>query len=211
MRIPGEICVIVGSFAKSITYIDCFSGPWNLRSEDFHDSSFAIAINQLKKAKAALSKRGKQLSLRCMFLERDPAAFAKLATFTNGVENIEIRTKNDKLEGSIADILNFVRAGGRKTFPFIFIDPTGWTGFAMELIAPLLKLYPGEVLINFMTDYVRRFIDHPEQETQKSFTDLFGTEDFKSRLQGLHDHQAREEALLQAYAANVKKTGGYSQ
>jgi three-Cys-motif partner protein len=180
-----RFALIVGSFAKSITYIDCFSGPWNLRSQDFRDSSFAIAIDQLKRAKATLSENGKDLSLRCMFLEKDAEAFARLETFISQVEDVEIRTKNDKLEGSIPDILSFVRDGGRGTFPFIFIDPTGWTGFAMDLIAPLLKLRPGEVLINFMTDYVRRFIDHPDQETRKSFADLFGTGDFKNQLQGL--------------------------
>src|SRR2546426_12284655 len=65
-----RFALIVGTFAKSITYIDCFSGPWNLRSQDFRDSSFAIAIDQLKRAKATLSEKGKDLSLRCMFLEK---------------------------------------------------------------------------------------------------------------------------------------------
>jgi three-Cys-motif partner protein len=205
-----RFALIVGSFAKSITYIDCFSGPWNLRSQQYVDSSFAIAIDQLKRAKATLQEKGKDLALRCMFLEKDPSAFAKLDTYIRQVQGVETRTKNDTLEGSIPDILSFVREGGRGTFPFIFIDPTGWTGFDMALIAPLLKLRPGEVLINFMTDYIRRFIDHPDQETQKTFAALFGTGDFKNQLQGLADHQDREDALLQAYAANVKKTGAYS-
>jgi three-Cys-motif partner protein len=205
-----RFALIVGTFAKSITYIDCFSGPWNSQSQDLSDSSFAIAIDQLKRAKATLSEKGKDPSLRCMFLEKDPAAFAKLDTFIGQVQDVETRTKNDTLEGSIQDILSFVRDGGRGTFPFIFIDPTGWTGFAMDLIAPLLKLRPGEVLINFMTDYIHRFVEHPDQQTQKGFAELFGTGDFKKQLQGLEDHQDREYALLQAYVANVKATGGYS-
>ena len=157
-----------------------------------------------------MKEKDKDLKLRCMFLEKEPAAFAKLNAFVSQVQDVETKTKNDKLEGSIPDILNFVREGGHGTFPFIFIDPTGWTGFAMDLIAPLLKLRPGEVLINFMTDYIRRFIDHPDKVTQKRFTDLFGTGDFKNQFQGLQDHQDREEALLRAYTTNVKKTGDYS-
>jgi three-Cys-motif partner protein len=205
-----RFALIVQSFANSITYIDCFSGPWNLQSQDFQDSSFAIAIDQLKRAKATLAEKGKQLALRCMFLEKDPQAFAKLETFIRQVQGVETKTKNESLERSTPDILTFVRDGGRGTFPFIFIDPTGWTGFAMDLIAPLLRLHPGEVLINFMTDYIRRFVDHPDQQTQQSFADLFGSGEFKDRLQGLDDRQDREDALLQAYAANVKLTGGYS-
>jgi len=61
-----RFALIVQSFANSITYIDCFSGPWNLQSQDFQDSSFAIAIDQLKRAKATLAEKGKQLALRCM-------------------------------------------------------------------------------------------------------------------------------------------------
>src|SRR5436190_20872559 len=102
-----RFALIVGSIAKSITYIDCFSGPWNLRSEDFRDSSFAIAIDQLKRAKATLSAKGKDLSLRCMFLEKDPEAFAKLQTFISQVPDIETRTKNSTLQGNIPDIRSF--------------------------------------------------------------------------------------------------------
>jgi hypothetical protein len=45
----------------------------------------------------------------------------------------------------------------------------------MSKIAPLLKIEPGEVLINFMTEPIRRFLDSPQQQTQQSFEDLFGS------------------------------------
>lgn len=41
---------IVGSAWDAITYVDCFSGPWNARSERLEDSSFALALRQLKAA-----------------------------------------------------------------------------------------------------------------------------------------------------------------
>jgi three-Cys-motif partner protein len=204
-----RFALIVGHFANSITYVDCFSGPWNVRSQELNDSSFAIAIEELRKARTTLAEKGKALKLRCMFLEENREAFAKLDAFTKQVQDIEIRTRNDELAGSIPEILKFVKQGGR-TFSFIFIDPTGWTGFEMNLIAPLLRLRPGEVLINFMTDYIRRFIDHPIEQTQKSFADLFGSGDFKVRIQKLENHQDREDALLEAYAENIKRTGDFT-
>jgi three-Cys-motif partner protein len=204
-----RFALIVGNFAKSITYVDCFSGPWNVRSQDLQDSSFAIAIDQLRKAKAILAEKGITLNLRCMFLENATGPYAKLLQFAEQIKDLEVKTRNDELEGSVPDILRFV-GSAPSTFSFIFIDPTGWTGFGMDVIAPLLKLRPGEVLINFMTDYVRRFIDHPAQQTQNSFADLFGSAKFKNQVAGLTDPQEREDALLQAYAANVKKTGGFS-
>jgi three-Cys-motif partner protein len=166
---------IVGTFAESITYVDCFSGPWNLASDDLRDSSFAIALEVLRKVRTTLAERGRTLKLRCMFLEKKAGPFAKLREFGKQVQDAEIETKKGKLEDNIEAICQFVKKGGRWTFPFIFIDPTGWTGFAMDLIAPLLQLKPGEVLINFMTDYIRRFIDYPGQQTQKQFTSLFGS------------------------------------
>ncbi len=201
---------IIGSHWDTITYVDCFSGPWNAQSEDLKDTSFAIALEELRKARATYETRGKSLQLRCMFLEKDAAAYVKLKEFSDKVSGIQIQTRNSELAGAVKEILPFIRQGGQSSFPFIFIDPTGWTGFAMDLIAPLLRQRPGEVLINFMTDYIRRFIDHPDQQTQQHFAALFGSADFKARLKGLEEHQDREDVLLGAYSENVRKTGGFT-
>jgi three-Cys-motif partner protein len=40
---------IVATFCKVITYVDCFSGPWNVRSKEMEDSSFALALAELRK------------------------------------------------------------------------------------------------------------------------------------------------------------------
>jgi three-Cys-motif partner protein len=144
-----------------------------------------------------------------MFLERDAAAYAKLKEFADKVDDVDVETRNSDLAGAIGDVLDFVQRGGESSFPFFFIDPTGWTGFEMNLIAPLLRQRPGEVLINFMTDYIRRFIDHPQQQTREQFEKLFGSADVKDRIQALADPQAREDALFSAYAENVRRTGKF--
>jgi len=205
-----RFAIIVGHFANSITFVDCFSGPWHVQSPELKDSSFAIAIEELRKARTALANLAKPLKLRWLFLEKDKAAFQKLEAFSEGIRDVEIRTKNAELAESIPCILEFVRQGGRSTFPFIFIDPTGWTGFEMTLIRPLLILRPGEVLINFMTDYVRRFIDHPDQETQNTFAGLFGSTNIQAQIREIENKLDREEALVKAYAENVKKSGAFS-
>jgi three-Cys-motif partner protein len=201
---------IVGTFADSITYVDCFSGPWNVLSEELKDSSFSIALEELRKARTTLAQRGRLLKIRCLFLEKQPGPYAKLEEFAKQVEDVEIQTRNSELADSINEILQFVRAGGRGTFPFFFIDPTGWTGFEMQLIGPLLRQRPGEVLINFMMDHIRRFINHPQQQTQEQFAALFGSGEVKDVIQALADSRDRENALSQAYAENVKKGGGFT-
>ena len=200
---------IVGTHWDTLTYADCFSGPWNARSDKFEDSSFGIALNELRKARDTHVQRGRKLRLRCFFLEKDPEAYDKLDGFAKGIQDVEITTRNATLEESVSQITDFVRAGGQKSFPFIFIDPTGWTGFEMKTIAPLLRLNPGEVLINFMTGHIRRFLQSPQEETQDSFTRLFGSASFREKIQGLAQ-QDREDAAVREYTINAKAVGGFN-
>lgn len=205
-----RFAIIVGSHRDTLTYVDCFSGPWNVQSEDFKDSSFSIALEQLRKARRVHQDRaGRTLRLRCFFLESNRAAFTKLKQFTDKITDVEIEPQNKKLEHAIPLIVDFVKSGGPRSFPFIFIDPTGWTGFEMSTIAPLLKIEPGEVLINFMTGHIRRFIDYPEEVNQQSFVRFFGSQDFREKVKGLAQ-QEREDAAVEEYIRNVKSTGNFS-
>ena len=61
---------------SDITYVDGFSGPWETQTEDHSDSSFLIALNVLKDAKAQMAARGKHRRIRCFFSETDAAAYA---------------------------------------------------------------------------------------------------------------------------------------
>jgi three-Cys-motif partner protein len=204
-----RFAIIVGSHWDTLTYIDCFSGPWKVKSEKFEDSSFSIALEQLRKARDLHKKQtGKTLKLRCFFLEKTPSAYAKLRQFAGQQDDVIIETKNKKLEDAIQDIEKFVRAGGTTSFPFIFIDPTGWSGFALETITPLLKLDPVEVLITFMTEHIRRFIEWPQKQNQESFIKLFGTSRFKDILKGLEEKD-REDAIVTTYSECVKRVGSF--
>jgi len=147
--------------------------------------------------------------LRCFFLEKTPSAYKRLKHFTDQIDDVVIETKNKKLENAIQDILNFVQEGGPNSFPFIFIDPTGWSGFAMKTITPLLQLDPAEVLINFMTEHIRRFIESPQKQTQESFVKLFGSGQFKDELRGLEEKD-REDALVTAYSKSVKRVASFA-
>ena len=204
-----RFAIIVGSRWDTLTYVDCFSGPWNVQSDDFKDSSFAIAIEQLRKARDVHKKRtGKTLKLRCFFLEKTPSAYTKLKQFADQINDVIVETKNKELENAIQDIEEFVRAGGPTSFPFIFIDPTGWSGFALEPITPLLRLNPGEVLITFMTQHIQRFIEWPQKQNQESFIKLFGSSQFKDILKGFEEKD-REDAIVTAYSECVKRVGSF--
>jgi len=199
---------IVGTFWDTITYVDCFSGPWNVQSDNLEDSSFGIALNQLRKAQSDLADNDRSLSLRCFFLERNSEAYRQLKQFADDTTDAVIETRNASLEESISDIADFVKRGGLSAFPFIFVDPTGWTGFAMDLIAPLLQCKPSEVLINFMTGHIIRFAESSDPKINTSFDQLFGSIDYRSRIGNLSG-QDREDELVRCYMDAVRETGDF--
>ena len=115
---------------SDITYVDGFSGPWRTQTEDFADSSFMIAIQVLRDAQQQTFERtGKRRRLRCFFSESDPAAYAQLeqavAPWRKPAELLEIQTYGGKFEDAVPQIQSFIDG----SFPLIFIDPTGWTGY----------------------------------------------------------------------------------
>jgi len=196
---------IVGSRWDSITYVDGFAGPWNAKSPDLKDSSFSIALEELRKARASHAQRGRNVHLRCFFLEQSREAYVQLKQFADRVSDAEVAVRNCRFEDATDDICKFVQKG-EGTFPFIFIDPTGWTGFALKTIAPLLRLNPGEVLINFMTGHIRRFLR--EEHSEQSFVELFGSADFKMRTAGRSGVDLEDSAIAE-YMNRIKEAGEF--
>lgn len=203
-----RLAVIVGSWAEAVTYVDCFSGPWENKSEDYSDTSFGIAVQELRKAQDELFKQSKAPRFRCFFLERDKKAFAKLESFCSKVSGLEAVPRNSDLEHSVVEIQNFYRQGGKNNFAFTFIDPTGWTGFEMDVIRPLLQHKPGEVLINYMTSFIRRFIESKDPELIAGFDKLYGGSAFRAKLASVVEVD-RDEAMVEEYARRIKQEGGF--
>jgi three-Cys-motif partner protein len=203
-----RLAVIVGTWADTITYVDCFSGPWENNAADYSDTSFGIAIQELKKAKTELNKREKHPRLRCLFLEKDKSAFAKLEAFCKNESQVEATAHNSLLEKAVPEILKFHRLAGQKNFSFTFIDPTGWTGIEMDVIRPLLKQMPGEVLINYMTSFIRRFIETNDQALALSFDRLYGDANFRAKLQSIPKGE-RDDVMVEEYVRRIKSEGEF--
>ena len=83
-----------------LTYIDGFSGPWKSSTEDYSDTSFQIAINELRKVRDDLSDR-KNLKLRCLFVEKDNKAFAMLKEYASTIKDIQLKLIHGSFEDNI--------------------------------------------------------------------------------------------------------------
>lgn len=115
-----------------------------------------------------------------------------------------------RFESKVNDILAFVRdrSATAPRFTFLFVDPTGWTGFNPDVISPLLRLENSEVLVNFMTKDIIRHIDDSREHIRRSFDPLFGSPEAHAEWEGLSGRE-REEAIVRAFCRRLKHVGNF--
>ncbi len=165
-----------------LTYVDGFSGPWHSRMEDFSDTSFMIAIEVLREAQSYFRERGEVKTIRCFLVEKEPVPYkqltAEVAKFHMPENRFLVKTRGGLFEEAVPEIVDFVG----QSFSLVFIDPTGWTGYPYDKITPLLRHKPGEVLINFMYDFINRFASSADKTTEDSLAPILGGSGWKNRL-----------------------------
>jgi three-Cys-motif partner protein len=189
---------IVGSRYDEIVYVDCMAGPWEAKDQALSDTSFHKALSVLRECR----NRGRCRRVRALLIENDPTRYPLLKAYAERINDIEVVTQKWDFNDHVQDVVNFVKSS-RNNFPFIFIDPTGWSEVRIDRIRPILQMNPGEVLINFMSSWVKRFLD----DATKPFQELLGTD--VARLRTLQGEELDDE-LVNTYAAEVKRAGTYA-
>jgi three-Cys-motif partner protein len=193
----------IGYSHREFVYVDCFSGPWRATDEELADTSIRIALDTLNYVRNGLVERGRSANIQAIFIEKDPASFTALQqALRNHSHSIKTTALSGKFEDNVGRILELVGS----TFAFFFIDPRGWTGFAMENIRPILRHQPGEVMVNFMYDFINRFINYPQAANELSLDNVFATPDWRK----IRDAEDREAASVELYIDQLRKTGRYS-
>ena len=192
---------------QNITYVDGFSGPWQTATENFSDSSFMIAISVLLDAQRQhMERTGIRRSIRCFFSENNPQAFAQLqaavARYHKPADGFEIKTYCGNFEEAISDIQRYIGS----SFPLIFIDPTGWTGYSLNKIKPLFSRPKCEVLINFMYAFIHRFVHSDDESTIASLEPILGGPGWRDRLDPALDRGTAAEKL---FRETLKSTGNF--
>jgi three-Cys-motif partner protein len=201
-----RLFMIIGRYEDSISYVDCFAGPWQEGSDDLRATSIAISLNIMKKCREGLSQLGKNVQFRALYIEKDKESFDRLETFLTKKEWNEVEAK--PLRGEFYELRDdILKWCGEGNFTFFFIDPTGWRE-AVEIptLRPLLQRHNSEFLITFMLDFLRRF--HYQSELEEQMREIFGeildTSDMTS--------EQRETHFLRKYRERLKnaqlKTGG---
>jgi len=191
-----------------LTYVDGFSGPWETKTDDFSDTSFMIAMTVLKDAQERTFQQiGVKRKIRCFLSENNPTAFRQLdaaaAPYHRPDESFEVKTYQGDFEDAVGEIVAFV---GR-SFPLIFIDPTGWTGYPFDKIKPLFTSPKCEVLINFMYAFVSRFAASQDESTVASLDKILGGPGWLDRLD---KSVPRGPAVEKLFRGTLQQAGGFS-
>lgn len=208
-----RLALKVGRFrpGTTINYIDGFSGPWQHATDALRDTSPHVALTELLAARRVLREQTPpaELHVRGMFVEQNREAFERLARLLKETFGaVETEAYRGEFEDHIPQACRFA-ARGKHPFAFVFIDPTGWTGYGLQAITPLLRVRPGEVLINFMTKDISRFVDDEDSSALQSFVDLFGDAGYREAWRGLRDLD-REDRIVETYCARVREAGEFA-
>lgn len=187
-------------------FIDGFSGPWKNAKEDYSDTSFGIAIDRLRKARENWATQGKVKNVRCVFVEQREAAFNRLNAATKSLDDLECTPLHGQFEEHVGRIREIA---GNKAFTLTFVDPTGWS-FDLQRLAPLLQRRPGEVLVNFMYEHFRRFIDDQRADIRASQDRAFGGPGWRERYSALiAQGLTKEDAVLEVFKYQLRKVCGF--
>lgn len=198
------VALIILHNHNGFVYVDGFSGPWRAKDQKFSDTSFSIALQTLRRVRSYHSDN-KKTKIRCIFIESNNKSFRNLNDFCASQTDFDILCINGTFENSIEEVRNFIG----NDFSFSFVDPTGWSGFSLDRITPLLRLR-GEVVINFMYDFLQRFVDDGRPNIRKSQDLVFGDSNWRGEVNYLIQRGfPREEAVAKVYESRVSEAGGY--
>ena len=201
-RYLERVAYNIGSFTNDFVYVDGFSGPWRSADEALNDTSFMIAIQQLRRVKSGLALRGRTPTVRCLFVEKSETAFGALQNAIQAVADIQCHALNGEFEEMLPEIGRFIGRG----FSLIFIDPTGWTGFGLRKMETVLRHHPGEIIVNFMFDYINRFLEGDRADLANSFSELFGGPGWEAAVANVNH---REEAIVEFYCERLAEIGRF--
>jgi three-Cys-motif partner protein len=146
----------------------------------------------------------KHPKIRALFVEKSPPAFDALKHVLNKHRGeIESTALLGRFEENIGRILDEIGSA----FAFFFVDPTGWTGFPMGKLRPILQRAKGEVMINFMYDDINHFANFDDPANEQTFDLLFGTERWR-KVRAVPSPD-REQFLVDLYMDQIRVTGNF--
>lgn len=122
-------------------------------------------------------------------------------------QSVTYHVVNDKFDVTATALLQHLREQKQNLAPTLaFVDPFGYSGLPMDLLADLLSYPQSELLVNFMVGHVQRFIERDGQE--RAMRSLFGM-DVSAILDGYDGQRDRVEHLRSVYDRQLRERVGF--
>ncbi len=203
---------MMARYSGRILFVDGFAGPG--RYSGGEEGSPLIALRALLDHPHFRQPR-RQREVALVFIEREKdradALKEEMERF-KASQAIPRWVKINVWEGEFAplmrQVLDKLDSQGQRLAPtFAFIDPFGFAGVPLQVIARIVQNPHCECLITFMYEYVNRFLSHPESEIQANFDELFDTRDWRA-LTLEEDPDRRRDGIVGFYRQQVIEQAG---
>jgi three-Cys-motif partner protein len=194
---------IMASWNTRVLFIDGFAGPGRYLGGE--PGSPQLATNSALKRQAML----RNSTVMLCFNESDRARYDELESWARAKDaevpqNFELIVQHGEFVELATYLVN--NRGDRSLVPtFAFVDPFGWTGVPIELIANLVRDRRSELFILFSYNSVNRWIGHPGH--QGNMRSLFGCDDYRE-AEGLAPRD-RKEFLAAVYEQQLRQYGSF--
>jgi three-Cys-motif partner protein len=193
-----------------VVYVDGFAGPWQSANEEFNDTSFGIALNSLRNAKASWKRNVRNVQMSAHLVERDAAAYQKLASVAARYPDVAVTTYSRDFVTALPEILRVIP---KDAFAFFLIDPKGWR-IPLQAIQALLARPNSEVIFNFMFDFINRAASIKDPTIVAGLNELMPYGNWRTQLEEAERKRLgpdeRKAILVDAFSESLAKLGHFS-
>ncbi|SEF29256.1 three-Cys-motif partner protein [Amycolatopsis pretoriensis] len=198
---------ILASWSGRVVFLDGFAGRG--RYNDGSEGSPLVALRHLLDHRSFPVMRDREFVF--LFVEANDANAESLQQEIDKFKserapwpkNVKVSVVNDKFDVTATAMIDYLREQKKNLAPtFAFVDPFGYSGLPMDLLANLLDHPHTEVFVNFMVGHVQRFIERDGQEN--AMRSLFGI-DVREVLDGYDGQGDRVEYLRAVYERQLQE------
>ncbi len=197
---------ILSRWSGRILFFDGFAGKGRYESGEL--GSPIIAMQRLLDHHRFPQMQNREFVF--YFVEADKENFESLAHEIEQFKqrrapwphNVRVHYEHATFDKTAGDLIAYMQEQKTRLAPtFAFVDPFGYSGLPLELLANLLDYPKTEVFVNFMVGHVQRFIERDGQEN--AMRGLFGM-DVRDILADF-DGENRVEHLKKVYARQLQE------
>lgn len=202
----------IGSRYRQIVYVDGFSGPWENEGSDYADTSFGIALQALRSARATWLNHGRDVKVKAILVEKNLKSYKELLTLQPRYPDIAIKSFNADFRTIVTQILSEIPPDA---FAFVLLDPKGWR-IPISTIEPLFRRPNTEVVFNFMFEFINRAASMSSTDIVDGLDELLPAQGWRTALEEIDIRYSlqirpamRRKVLINTFRQVIAVRGNY--